>query len=401
MWYCAHHADMIHEHLHYGFNCKETSFDFQTIKKSRDEYIVRLNSIYDNNLQKDKIEKFQGHASFIDANTLQINDQIITSKHILIATGGRPSLPNIPGKELGITSDDFFDLEVLPKKVVVVGAGYIAVELAGIFNSLGCKTLLAIRHDTFLRTFDRVFQEKLLQELENAGIEILKRSIPSKVECNEKDDKRLKTLYFENGNRVEEIDCLLWAIGRDPNVEKLNLDKAGVLLEKGYIKVDQYQNTAAKNIYALGDVCGKWQLTPVAIAAGRKLSDRLFNNIDSFLDYECIPTVIFSHPPCGTVGISEEDAVKKYGQENIKVYYSEFVSMYYSVMKIDKKPKAYFKMVTLGKEEKVIGLHCIGPGVDEMIQGFAVAIKMGATRKDFNNTVAIHPTASEEIVLFR
>ena len=400
MWYCAHHADMIHEHMHYGFTAKDVSFDFPLIKKARDEYITRLNGIYDSNLLKDKIDMFSGEAFFAEKNLIQVNDKQISAKHVLIATGGRPTYPNIEGKELGISSNEFFELEQLPKNVLVVGAGYIAVELAGIFNALGAKTSLAIRNETFLRTFDSIFQEKLLLELENTGIKILKKSIPSKVTLNP--ETKLKSIHFENGQSIEEIDCLLWAVGREPNVEKLNLEKVGVKLERGYIKVDEYQNTTSENIYAVGDVCGKWLLTPVAIAAGRKLSDRLFNNdTDSHVDYSYIPTVIFSHPVCGTVGFSEIDAIKKYGKNNVKVYYSEFVSMYYSVMKLDKKPKAYFKMVTAGKEEKVVGLHCIGPGVDEMIQGFAVAIKMGATRKDFNNTVAIHPTASEEIVLFR
>ena len=400
MWYCGHHAETLHEHIHYGFSVKETSFDFSVIKKSRDEYIARLNTIYDSNLQKDKIDRFNGEAIFIEKNLIQINEKKVSAKHVLIATGGRPSLPNIPGKELGITSNEFFDIEKLPENVMVVGAGYIAVELAGIFNSLGVKTSLAIRNETFLRTFDTVFQEKLLIEMEASGIKIYKKSIPIKVEKNL--ETNTKTIFFDNGSTVPGVDCLLWAVGREPNVEKLNLEKVGVKLERGFIKVDEYQNTTAEGIYSVGDVCGKWLLTPVAIAAGRKLADRIFNNAtDSKLDYEFIPTVVFSHPPCGTVGFSEEQAVKKFGKENVKVYYTEFVSMYYSVMKIDRKPKAYFKMITEGESEKVVGLHCIGPGVDEMIQGFAVAIKMGATRKDFNNTVAIHPTASEEIVLFR
>lgn len=400
MWYCAHHAEILHENIHYGFSNKETSFDFSLIKKSRDEYINRLNGIYDSNLQKDKIDRFSGEAHFIENNCIQINEKSVSAKHILIATGGRPNYPNIPGKELGITSNEFFELEKLPKNVLIVGAGYIAIELAGIFNSLGVETSLAIRYDTFLRSFDNIFQEKLMNELQNSGIKILMRSIPKKVELNQ--ETQTKSVTFENGHILNGIDCLLWAIGRDPNVDRLNLEKVGVLLEKGFIKVDEYQNTTTENIYAVGDVCGKWLLTPVAIAAGRKLADRLFNNMkDSKQDYEFIPTVVFSHPPCGTVGYSEDEAIRKFGKDTIKVYYTEFVSMYYSIMKIDKKPKSYFKMITTGKEEKVVGLHCIGSGVDEMIQGFAVAIKMGATRQDFNNSVAIHPTSSEEIVLFR
>jgi len=400
MWYCANHAEMIHEHIHYGFSIKESSFDFSVIKKARDEYITRLNGIYDSNLQKDKIDRFVGEASFLEKNLIQINDKQVSAKHILIATGGRPTLPNIPGKKFGITSNEFFEIEKLPQNVLVVGAGYIAVELAGIFNGLGVKTSLAIRNETFLRTFDLIIQEKLQVEMEASGITFLKKSIPLKVEKNH--ESNLKTVYFENGQFIENVDCLLWAVGREPNVEPLNLEKVGVQLEKGFIKIDEFQNTTAENIYSVGDVCGKWLLTPVAIAAGRKLADRLFHNeLDSKMNYEFIPTVIFSHPPCGTVGFSEVEAIKKFGKDNVKVYYSEFVSMYYSVMKMERKPKAYFKMITTGPTEKVVGLHCIGPGVDEMIQGFAVAIKMGATRQDFNNTVAIHPTASEEIVLFR
>lgn len=389
--------------LHIHFLCKyinnkiKINYISEHIKKARDEYIHRLNGIYDTNLSKDKIVKIDGQASLIDSNTIQVKDKQYSARHILIATGGRPKIPNIPGSQYGITSNEFFELEKLPNTVTVVGAGYIAVELAGIFNALGSKTTLVIRNETFLRTFDDVIQIKLLKEMEIAGVKIVKSAIPKEVTLK----NETKNLILEDNRIIEDIDCLLWAVGRDPNIEDLNLEKIGVQLEKGFIKTDKYQNTNVKNIYALGDVCGKWLLTPVAIAAGRKLSNRLFNNEDVFMDYSDIPTVIFSHPPVGTVGLSENEAKQKFGNENIKVYFTEFTPMYYSVIKKDVKPKAYFKMITAGKEEKVVGLHCIGPGVDEMIQGFAVAIKVGATRQDFNNTVAIHPTASEEIVLFR
>ncbi|XP_022354677.1 glutathione reductase, mitochondrial isoform X4 [Enhydra lutris kenyoni] len=328
MWNTAVHSEFMHDHVDYGFQSCESKFNWRVIKEKRDAYVSRLNTIYQNNLTKSHIEIIHGHAAFTSdpEPTVEVNGNKYTAPHILIATGGVPSRPQesqIPGASLGITSDGFFQLEELPGRSVIVGAGYIAVEIAGILSALGSKTSLMIRHDKGIQT-----------------------------------------------------------------------DK------KGHIIVDEFQNTSVKGIYAVGDVCGKALLTPVAIAAGRKLAHRLFEcKEDSKLDYDNIPTVVFSHPPIGTVGLTEDEAIYKYGKENVKTYSTTFTPMYHAVTK--RKTKCVMKMVCATAEEKVVGIHMQGIGCDEMLQGFAVAVKMGATKADFDNTVAIHPTSSEELVTLR
>uniref|UniRef100_A0A4X1VSR0 Glutathione reductase, mitochondrial n=1 Tax=Sus scrofa TaxID=9823 RepID=A0A4X1VSR0_PIG len=328
MWNTAVHSEFMHDHVDYGFQSCESKFNWRVIKEKRDAYVSRLNTIYQNNLTKSHIEIIHGHAAFTSdpQPTVEVNGKKYTAPHILIATGGVPSVPpesQIPGASLGITSDGFFQLEELPSRSVIVGAGYIAVEIAGILSALGSKTSLMIRHDKGIQTDD-----------------------------------------------------------------------------KGHIIVDEFQNTNVKGIYAVGDVCGRALLTPVAIAAGRKLAHRLFEcKEDSKLDYDNIPTVVFSHPPIGTVGLTEDEAICKYGKENVKIYSTTFTPMYHAVTK--RKTKCVMKMVCANKEEKVVGIHMQGIGCDEMLQGFAVAVKMGATKSDFDNTVAIHPTSSEELVTLR
>jgi len=331
----------------------------------------------------------------VDKHKVDVDGKVYTAKHILIATGGYPDVPNVKGAELGITSDGFFLLEDLPKKVVVAGAGYIAVELAGILNALGSETHLIIRNKTFLRNFDQILFETLYEEMKNAGVRIHPETKIDKVSVvNGK-----KEVHLENGQSLSELDVVLWAIGRQPHTE-LNLEKVGVKLDdKGNIKVDDKQNTTAENIYSLGDVAGKVLLTPVAIAAGRRLSDRLFGNKpNAKLDYHNVPSVVFSHPPIGTVGLTEEQAREKHGA-SVKIYKTSFTNMYHAPTK--RKTKTAMKLVCVGLEEKVVGIHVIGIGADEMIQGFAVAVKMGATKQDLDDTVAIHPTSSEELVTMR
>uniref|UniRef100_A0A8D2DHW8 Glutathione reductase, mitochondrial n=1 Tax=Sciurus vulgaris TaxID=55149 RepID=A0A8D2DHW8_SCIVU len=357
MWNTAVHSEFMHDHVDYGFQSCESKFNWRVIKEKRDAYVSRLNTIYQNNLTKSHIEIIHGHAAFTcdPQPTVEVNGKKYTAPHILIATGGVPSLPHesqIPGASLGITSDGFFQLEELPHRSVIVGAGYIAVEIAGILSALGSKTSLMIRHDKVLRNFDSLISSNCTEELENAGVEVLK---------------------FSQGIQTD---------------------------EKGHIIVDEFQNTNVKGVYAVGDVCGKALLTPVAIAAGRKLAHRLFEcKEDSKLDYDNIPTVVFSHPPIGTVGLTEDEAVNKYGKENVKIYSTTFTPMYHAVT--TRKTKCVMKMVCANKEEKVVGIHMQGIGCDEMLQGFAVAVKMGATKADFDNTVAIHPTSSEELVTLR
>lgn len=408
-WNAATIKETIKEAKNYGFSVEETApFDWTTFKQKRDAYIKRLNGIYEKNLSNDKVEYLHGTASFKDTKTVKVelddkSEVEIRAKHILIAVGGHPTKPDLPGAELGIDSDGFFEIETQPKKVAVVGAGYIAVELAGMFNALGTETHLFIRHDKFLRTFDPMIQDKLTAEYERLGVIIHKNSSQSKVEDIGNGQKRVH--YKDaNGEGTLDIDVLLWAIGRSPELEKLNLGVTGVKTDKkDHIEVDEYQNTNVENIYALGDVCNKgFELTPVAIAAGRRLSDRLFGGkTNSKLDYDTIPSVVFAHPECGSIGLTEPEAREKYGDADVKVYTSNFTAMYYAMMEPEHKAPTAYKIVCAGKDEKVVGLHILGLGSGEILQGFGVAVKMGATKADFDRCVAIHPTSAEELVTMR
>lgn len=398
MWYGAQIAEAINLYApDYGFDVTVNQFDFAKLRESREAYIDRIHQSYERVLGNNKVDVIRGFAKFVDAHTVEVNGELIKAKHILIATGGRPSHPNIEGAEYGIDSDGVFALKALPKRVAVVGAGYIAVELSGVLHSLGVETHLFVRKHAPLRNFDPLIVETLVEIMNSEGATLHTHAIPQKVVKN--DDGSL-TLFLEDG-RSQTVDCLVWAIGRVPMTDQLNLEAAGVKTNsKGFIEVDKYQNTNVQGIYAVGDNTGAVELTPVAVAAGRRLSERLFNNKPTeHLDYNLIPTVVFSHPPIGTVGLTEPQAIEQYGAENVKVYKSTFTSMY-TVVTQHRQP-CRMKLVCAGPEEKIVGLHGIGFGVDEMIQGFAVAIKMGATKKDFDNTVAIHPTGSEEFVTMR
>ncbi|STY43844.1 Glutathione reductase [Listeria grayi] len=271
------------------------------------------------------------------------------------------------------------------------------MELAGLLESFEVETHLFVRKEQPLRKFDALLSETLTEIMDKSALHLHKQAVPKEVVKNE--DGSL-TLYLENGES-QTVDALIWAIGRKPHFDKLALDKAGVrLTDKGYIQVDKYQNTTTEHIYAVGDVTGKFELTPVAIAAGRRLSERLFNGkLDEHLEYENIPTVVFSHPAIGTVGLTEAEAIQKYGEEDIQVYQSSFTSMYTAIT-VNREP-CKMKLICQGENKRIVGLHGIGYGVDEMIQGFAVAINMGATKQDFDRTVAIHPTGAEEFVTMR
>lgn len=398
MWYGAQVSEAIHKYAGgYGYEIKDSSFDFSKLKESRDGYVSRARQSYANNFERNGVERIDGFASFVDNHTVSVNGETYTAPHITIATGGHPLYPDVPGSELGETSDDFFAWESLPKSVLVVGAGYIAAELAGVLNELGVKTDLAFRSDHILRGFDSMLSEQVMAEMETAGITMHPTSIPKSLTKTERG-----TLLFEaqSGETIE-AERVIWAIGRGANTQNIGLENTDIKLKaNGYIETDAYENTSVSGVYAIGDVNGKITLTPVAIAAGRRLSERLFNNKpEEKLDYTNVPSVIFTHPVIGTVGLSEEKAIEVYGKDNVKAYTSSFASMYTAVT--DHRQMVKMKLVTVGEEEKVVGLHAIGYGVDEMIQGFAVAIKMGATKKDFDNTVAIHPTGSEEFVTMR
>ena len=397
MWYGAQIAESFHHYgPDYGFTSSDVQFDFAKLRQNREAYIDRARSSYDGSFKRNGVDLIEGRAHFVDSHTVSVNGELIRAKHIVIATGARPSIPTIPGAELGGSSDDVFAWEQLPESVSILGAGYIAVELAGVLHALGVKTDLFVRRDRPLRTFDSYIVEGLVNEMEKTGLPLHTHKVPVKLE---KTDQGI-TIHFEDGSS-HTASQVIWATGRRPNVDGLELENAGVTLnQRGFIQVDEYQNTVVDGIYALGDVTGEKELTPVAIKAGRTLSERLFNGKTSAkMDYTTIPTVVFSHPAIGTVGLTEDQAIKEYGQDNIKVYKSSFASMYSAVT--SHRQESRFKLITAGADEKVVGLHGLGYGVDEMIQGFAVAIKMGATKADFDATVAIHPTASEEFVTMR
>lgn len=398
MWYGAQVAETLHRYAgEYGFDVTINKFDFATLKANRQAYIDRIHGSYERGFDSNGVERVYEYARFVDPHTVEVAGERYTAPHILIATGGHALYPNIPGSEYGITSDGFFELDEVPKRTAVIGAGYIAVEVAGVLNALGSDTHLFVRKDRPLRTFDKDIIDVLVDEMAKSGPTLHTHANATEVVKNADDSL---TISFDNGETIT-VDCLIWAIGRAANTSGFGLEKTGVeLTERGNIYSDAFENTSVPGIYALGDVTGKLDLTPVAIKAGRQLSERLFNNkADAKLDYTDVATVVFSHPVIGSVGLTEEKAIAKYGPENIKVYKSSFTPMYTALG--DNRQPSTMKLVTLGDDEKIIGLHGIGYGVDEMIQGFSVAIKMGATKADFDNTVAIHPTGSEEFVTMR
>ena len=398
MWYGAQVAETLHRYAgEYGFDVTINKFDFAKLKANRQAYIDRIHGSYERGFDSNGVERVYEYARFVEPHTVEVAGERYTAPHILIATGGHALYPNIPGSEYGITSDGFFELDEVPKRTAVIGAGYIAVEVAGVLNALGSDTHLFVRKDRPLRTFDKDIVDVLVDEMAKSGPTLHTHANATEVVKNADDSL---TISFDNGETIT-VDCLIWAIGRAANTSGFGLEKTGVkLTEKGTIYSDEFENTSVPGIYALGDVTGKLDLTPVAVKAGRQLSERLFNNkADAKLDYTDVATVVFSHPVIGSVGLTEEKAIAKYGAENIKVYKSSFTPMYTALG--DNRQPSTMKLVTLGEDEKIIGLHGIGYGVDEMIQGFSVAIKMGATKADFDNTVAIHPTGSEEFVTMR
>ena len=398
MWYGAQVAETLHRYAgEYGFDVTINKFDFATLKANRQAYIDRIHGSYERGFDSNGVERVYEYARFVDTHTVEVAGELYTAPHILIATGGHPLYPNIPGSEYGITSDGFFELDEVPKRTAVIGAGYIAVEVAGVLNALGSDTHLFVRKDRPLRTFDKDIIDVLVDEMAKSGPTLHMHANATEVVKNADDSL---TISFDNEETIT-VDCLIWAVGRAANTSGFGLEKTGVeLTERGNIYSDEFENTSVPGIYALGDVTGKLDLTPVAVKAGRQLSERLFNNkADAKLDYTDVATVVFSHPAIGAIGLTEEKAIAKYGAENIKVYKSSFTPMYTALG--DNRQLSTMKLVTLGEDEKIIGLHGIGYGVDEMIQGFSVAIKMGATKADFDNTVAIHPTGSEEFVTMR
>lgn len=396
MWTAAQIAESLEDATGYGFTVPPHGFSWERLVAARDAYVRSLNAAYERYLLGNGVTVLRGRATLAGDRTVVVGDARLTAAHILVATGGHPRVPDIPGAQLGITSDGFFALQGRPRRVAVVGAGYIAVELAGVLHALGSEVTLCLRRDHFLHGFDAMLRDALMGQMEGGGIAVRRHCRPARLEQTAHGLR----LRDETGGEHGPFDTVLWAIGRSPSTAGLGLEAAGVALrEDGVIPVNEWQATSAPGIFAVGDVIGHHELTPVAIAAGRRLADRLFGGQASRkLDYENIPTVVFSHPPIGTVGLSEQAAADRFGA-GARVYETAFTPMVHGLS--GRALRMHMKLVVAGPEERVVGCHAIGPGADEMLQGFAVAVKMGATKAQFDDTVAIHPTAAEEMVTLK
>ena len=396
MWYAANLAHAVDDASSFGVPATRGETQWNKLVEGREEYINNINQYWDNYVDESGITHINGYASFVDKNTVTVNGDQYCAEHIVIATGGRPFVPDLPGAELGISSDGFFHLKEQPKRVAVVGGGYIGVELSGVLKALGSDVTLIARDEKVLSTFDSMISDVLITEMRHQGINVVtSQSVTELVKTV--NGITVKTTEVES---VGDFDTVIWAVGRAANTVSLKLENAGIkMLSNGNIPVDEYENTNVENIYAIGDVTGKVALTPVAISAGRKLAERLFiQKHDSKVDYENIPSVVFSHPPVGTVGLTEQDAITKFGP-GVRVYKSQFTPMRYAMSQHG--GVTAMKLVCAGEDEKVVGIHIIGDGADEMLQGFAVALKMGARKSDLDNTIAIHPSSAEELVTMR
>ena len=391
MWFAANTATQINSAQGFGFDVDLKNFSWKTLKEGRDNYIKGITNWYDGYLEDLGIDYLHGFGKLIDKHTVSVEGKLYTADHIVLSPGGEPTIPHIEGAQYGITSDGFFELEELPNNVAVIGGGYIGVELAGVLNALGAKVELFGRADTLLRGFDPMIQSALEKDYSAHGIKIHHGCQIQKVT----QDKTLVT----NKGEFSGFDQIIWAVGRTPMTQHLGLENAGVKSDqRGFIPTNKFQKTNINNIFALGDATGRAPLTPVAIAAGRRLSDRLYNGMTNrHLNYNNIPTVVFSHPPIGTIGLTEDEANEKFDQ--VKIYKSEFTPMADALL--THKTTTALKLVCVGANEKIVGCHIMGHGADEMLQGFAVAIKMGATKKQFDDTIAIHPSSAEELVTMR
>lgn len=396
LWYAAEHARSFKDAVDFGFQQTDLELNWSHLKMKREQYIRGINQWYESFLADSDVEWIQGWASFSQNGTILVNGEQFSADHIVIATGGQPRVPDITGAQLGITSDGFFELDSLPRKVAIIGSGYIAVELAGILRNIGSEVSLYLRGEHLLSQFDALIRNTVMENLLDDGVDLRFQSVITAL-----GEDGARHLSVQNGIEQYDhgFDAVIWAVGRDANLAGLDLKHVGVKVEDQRIVVDEWQNTNVPGIYAVGDVTGQVALTPVAIAAGRRLADRLFGGqFDRKLEYNNIATVVFSHPPLGSVGLSEDEAREKHG-DAVKVYQSSFVPMAYALG--HRKSKAVVKLITVGAKETLVGIHAVGPGVDELMQGFSVAVRLGLTKSDLDDTVAIHPTLAEELVTLR
>ena len=395
MWYAADLAHAVDDANAFGIPASRGTTDWQKLVAGRQAYIARINEYWDGYVDDSGITRIDGEARFVDARTIEVNGRAFTADHIVVATGGRPIVPPVPGAELGITSDGFFELAEQPRRVAIIGAGYIGVELAGVLRALGSEVSVVALEARVLETFDDMVSDVLMAEMRKQGIEL---HMSFQVAGLAKTEAGI-ALDASDGTRLDGFDTVIWAVGRAPNTRELGLDKAGVEMRaNGIVPTDDYQNTNVPGIYAIGDITGRTPLTPVAIAAGRRLADRLFGGQStSHVDYNNIPSVVFAHPPIGTVGLTEQQARARHSK--VAVYKTDFTPMRHALS--DHGVTTAMKLVCVGEEQRVVGIHLIGDNVDEMLQGFAVAVKMGATKADFDGTIAIHPISAEELVTMK
>ncbi|MBB6157272.1 glutathione reductase (NADPH) [Pseudomonas sp. JAI115] len=393
--YGAHFAEDFEQSSGFGWSLGEANFDWATLIANKDREINRLNGIYRNLLVNSGVTLHEAHAKIVGPHEVEVNGERFTAKNILIATGGWPQIPEIPGHEHAISSNQAFFLKELPKRVLVVGGGYIAVEFAGIFHGLGANTTLLYRGDLFLRGFDGSVRRHLQEELTKRGMDLQFNADIARID--KQPDGSLKATLKDG--RVLEADCVFYATGRRPMLDNLGLENTDVqLTDKGFIKVDEQYQTSEPSILALGDVIGRVQLTPVALAEGMAVARRLFKPEQYRpVDYKMIPTAVFSLPNIGTVGLTEEEA-REAGHE-VVIYESRFRPMKLTLTECQEK--TLMKLVVDGKTDKVLGCHMVGPDAGEIVQGLAIALKAGATKRDFDDTIGVHPTAAEEFVTMR
>jgi len=394
MWLASELAEAQRFAHDVGFAGTAGALDWLAFVRRRDAYIENIHASYRARFAEVGVECIAEYGRFLAPDRIAAGADEFVARHIVIATGSRPQRPSIPGAELGIDSNGFFDLRAAPRRVAIVGGGYIAAELAGVLHGLGSEVSLFVRKRRLLADFDEELVEELALQMKADGIDLRRRQHVDGVA--HRDDGYALTLG--SGEVVTGFDELIWATGRSANTEDLGLADIGVRVDAdGHVVADDWQDTNVAGVHALGDVTGRLALTPVAVAAGRRLADRLFGGkLDAKLDYRDVPTVVFSHPPLATVGCSEEEARRRYG-DSVRVFRTRFRPMRAALAGIEKR--TLMKLICVGEDERVVGIHVLGLAADEMLQGFAVALKAGARKTDFDATVAIHPTSSEELVL--
>lgn len=391
--YASHYHEDFIDSAHYGWNSEVKDFNWSTLIKNKDQEIDRLNGIYRKLLSNSGVELFDGRGTLIDKNTVKIGDKKVTSDKILIATGGTPFLPQIPGIEHAITSNEAFHLDALPKSIVIVGGGYIAVEFAGIFNGLGVETTLMYRGDQILRGFDNDIREHSSKEIQKKGIKLMLNTDITSIAA----DASSKSLKL-NSNVQIKADQVMYATGRTPNSVNLGLEVVGVKMgRKQEIIVNQDSQTNIDNIYSVGDVTDRIALTPVATMEGHAFADTVFGDKPRLANHNNVPSAVFSQPPIASVGMSEEEARAKYN--NIDTYSSEFRTLKHSIT--ENSERTFMKLIVDAESDKVIGAHMVGMDAAEVMQGIAIAIKAGATKAHFDSTVGIHPSSAEEFCTMR